>query len=63
MGFMKISGVYFTESFTLVISDVTMRILIMLWVLFCWHAELIYVEGAFLCGFLEPLFMFTFLKG
>ena len=58
MGFSQIPGVDFTDSFAPVVSDVTMRILVILWILYGWYAELIDVEGAFLYGVLElPVYM------
>ena len=58
MGFTQIPGVDFTDSFAPVVSDVTMRILLILWMLYDWHAELVDVEGAFLYGVLEtPVYM------
>ena len=58
MGFTRIPGVDFTNSFALVASDVIMRIIIVSWILCNQHAELLDVEGAFLHGFLEiPIYI------
>ena len=58
MGFTQIPGVDFTDSFAPVVSDVTMRILVVLWILFGWDTQVVDVEGAFLYGILDkPIYM------
>ena len=53
MGFSQIPGVYFTNSFAPVVSDVTLRILLILKMIFEWDTKIIDVEQAFLYGDLE----------
>ena len=53
MGFIQIPGVDFTDSFAPVVSDVTLRILLILKMIFEWDTKLIDVEQAFLYGDLE----------
>ena len=53
MGFTQIPDVDFNNSFALVVSDITMRILIVLWIQFNWDTQLVDVEGTFPYSFLE----------
>jgi Reverse transcriptase (RNA-dependent DNA polymerase)/gag-polypeptide of LTR copia-type len=52
-GFTQVPGVDFTESFSPVINDVTMRILIVFWIMNKYYAAQVDVETAFLCGELD----------
>ena len=53
MGFSQIPGVDFTDSFAPVVSDVTLRILLILKMIFGWDTKVIDVEQAFLYGHLD----------
>ena len=53
LGYSQIPGVDFSENFAPVINDVTLRIILVMWIVKKWHAEIIDVETAFLYGDLE----------
>jgi Reverse transcriptase (RNA-dependent DNA polymerase)/gag-polypeptide of LTR copia-type len=52
-GFTQIPGVDFTESFSPVVNDITLRILITIWIMKSYYAEQIDVVAAFLLGPLD----------
>mmetsp|Transcript_14597 Transcript_14597/g.22275 ORF Transcript_14597/g.22275 Transcript_14597/m.22275 type:complete len:143 (-) Transcript_14597:199-627(-) len=58
MGFTQVPGVNFTDSFAPVVYDVTVRILLILWMVYMWTTQMLDVETAFLYGDLDvPLYM------
>jgi len=58
MGFTQILGNDFTDSFAPVVSDVTVQVLLILWMVYMWYTQLLDVETVFLYGDLDvPLFM------
>jgi hypothetical protein len=54
-GYNQIPGVDFTESHSPVANDVTIRLVLVLVVIYCWTCETIDVETAFLYGLLQEL--------
>ena len=53
MGFSQIPGIDFTDSFSPVVGDVTVRVVLILALIFGWESLLIDVENAFLYGDLD----------
>ena len=57
-GFVQIPGVDFTELFSPVVNDITMRVIMVIWMLHSYHNSMIDVVAAFLRGILEePVYL------
>ena len=53
LGYNQIPGVDFSDNFAPVINDVSLRLMILLWLQNDWHAEIEDIETAFLYGDLD----------
>ena len=53
LGYHQIPGVDYTENVAPVINDVSLRLVILLWLNNDWHAEIVDVDTAFLYGDLD----------
>ena len=63
LGYSQVPGVDFTDNYAPVVNDVTMRIIIVLYVILDWYAEGIDIETAFLHGDLEEEIFMKILEG
>ena len=63
MGFTQILGVDFTDYFALLMSDMIMKIMIILYLIFELHTKLVDIEGAFLYGYLETSVYMEHIEG
>ena len=49
----KVPGVDFTENYSPVVIDVTLHIILLVWLINKWYSQTIYIEPAFLYAVLE----------
>ena len=49
----QISGVYFSENYSPVVTDVTLRVILLMWLIRKWDSRAINIETAFLYPVLE----------